>query len=250
MAMELKKNPRYALENYSYLFLEIGLVLTLFITYIALEHKTYDHQDVDEFTNIVLNATEEEELVITHRVEPVKPPPPPPAQLTPIIEIVENDRIVEETILESTETDEKEAVEATNIELDDLVELGEGEEIIEDVPFAVIEEVPIFPGCKGNKQELRKCFSEKITRHIHKKFDINLASNLNLSSGKKRIFTVFTINHKGEIQDIKVRAPHPRLEKEGFRVINSLPKFIPGKQRGIPVKVKYALPITFEVVND
>ena len=61
---------------------------------------------------------------------------------------------------------------------------------------------------------------------------------------------MFTINQKGEIEDIKVRAPHPRLEKEGFRVVNSLPKFTPGKQRGVPVKVKYAMPITFQVINE
>jgi periplasmic protein TonB len=249
MTMELKKNPRYSLENYSYLFLEIGLVLTLFIVYAILEHKTYDHRQVDHLTNIILNSTDEEELIITHRIEPAKPTPPPPVQLTQILKIVEDDRIVDEAVLESTETDESEAVEAF-LELDDIVEMGEAEEIVEDVPFAVIEEVPIFPGCQGEKEELRNCFSEKISEHIHKNFDVSLASDLNLSAGKKRIFTVFTINQKGEIKDIKVKAPHPRLEKEGFRVVNSLPKFTPGKQRGVPVKVKYAMPITFEVINE
>lgn len=192
MTMELKKNPRYSLENYSYLFLEIGLVLTLFIVHAVLEHKTYDHRQVDHLKNIVLNSTDEEELIITHRIEPAKSTPPPPVQLTPILKIVEDDRIVEEAVLESTETDESEAVEAS-LELDDIVEMGEAEEIVEDVPFAVIEEVPVFPSCQGNKEELRNCFSEKISEHIHKNFDVSLASDLNLSAGKKRIFTVFTI---------------------------------------------------------
>jgi protein TonB len=246
--MELKKNPRYSLENYSYLFFEIGLVLTLFTTFIVLEHKIYD-RPVANLSEVILNETPEEELVITHRVQPVKPPPPPPPNLTQTITIIENDISVEESVLTSTETDESEAVEAS-LELDDIVEMGEAEEIVEDVPFAVIEDVPIFPGCQGNKEELRNCFSEKISEHIHKQFKVSLASDLNLSAGKKRIFTMFTINQKGAIEDIKVKAPHPRLEKEGFRVVNSLPKFTPGKQRGVPVKVRYAVPITFQVINE
>jgi len=244
--MEIKKNPQASLENYSKQFLLLGLVLTLFSTHVALEHKTYDVKIAD-FDTVSLTADTEEELVITKRVDPVKPPPPPPPKVLEIIEVVKDDELIEETIVESTETDENDAV---IVDIDDIQEETEGEEIFEDVPFAVIENAPVFPGCeKGNKEEQRACFSKKVDRHIKKKFNSNLAGDLGLSSGKKRIFVMFTIDKHGGIVDIQARAPHPRLQKEAVRVVNTLPKMIPGKQRGMPVNVKYSLPISFMVVD-
>lgn len=246
--MEIKKKPEAQLENYSVLFLQLGLVLSLFCVYVVLEHKTYE-KTIADFDTVVLTETEDEVLVITHRTPPPVAPPPPPPPTTEIVEIVEDTKEIEETIIESTETDEEEAVEAT-IDLDDIHEAVEGEEFVEDVPFAVIEDVPVFPGCKGTKEELKACLSKKISKHVNRKFNGQLASDLGLSEGKKRIFVMFTINQHGKISEIQARAPHPRLQKEAERVVKTLPDMTPGKQRGIPVRVKYALPITFEVVND
>lgn len=246
--MEIKKKPEAQLENYSVLFLQLGLVLSLFCVYVVLEHKTYE-KTIADFDTVELTETEDEVLVITHRTPPPVAPPPPPPPTTEIVEIVEDTKEIEETIIESTETDEEEAVEAT-IDLDDIHEAVEGEEFVEDVPFAVIEDVPVFPGCKGTKEELKACLSKKISKHVNRKFNGQLASDLGLSEGKKRIFVMFTINQHGKISEIQARAPHPRLQKEAERVVKTLPDMTPGKQRGIPVRVKYALPITFEVVND
>jgi protein TonB len=246
--LQIKKYPWAKLENYSGLFLQIGLVLTLFCTLVVLEHKTYE-RIIDDFTTVSINSDEMEELVITHRVQPKYTAPPPPPQTMEILEIVDNDKDIVESVIESNETDESIAVETHDrINLDNIEEFGEGEEIIEDVPFAVIEEAPIFPGCKGTKQELRKCFSTKISNHVNSSFDANLAQNLQLSEGKKKIFVVFTINSKGNIDNIMARAPHPSLQTEAIRVIKTLPKIVPGKQRGNPVNVKYSLPITFQVI--
>ncbi|MDG1698041.1 MAG: energy transducer TonB, partial [Polaribacter sp.] len=107
--MEIKKNPKSNLENYSKIFMQIGLVLALFITYAAIEKKTYD-RNIGDLGSANMTAEMEEETVITERIEPVKPKtPPPPAPEK--IEIVEDEKEVEETIIESTETDETEAVE-------------------------------------------------------------------------------------------------------------------------------------------
>ena len=244
--MDIKKNPQARLENYSRQFLLLGLVLTLFSTHVALNHKTFE-KNIAAFDAVSLTADEEEELIITHRIQPIKPPPPPPV-MSEIIEVVKDDELVEETIIESTETDENDAIEV-NLDLDDIEEASEGEEIIEDIPFSVIENAPIFPGCKGSKEKLRICFAKKISKHIGKRFNTRLASDLGLTPGKKRIFVIFTIDKKGNISDIQARAPHPRLQKEAKRVVNTLPKMTPGKQRGIPVNVKYSLPIAFEVVS-
>jgi len=157
---------------------------------------------------------EEETIVMT----PPPPPPPPPATPPPPtpekIEVVEDDKEIEETIIESTETDEAEAVEVEEIE-----EVEEEEEVIEDVPFSIIEEVPVFPGC----------------------------DKVGYDSGKRvKIYVQFKISKTGDITNINARAPHPRLKKEAIRMANKIPKMKPGKQRGRPVGVNYTLPITLK----
>lgn len=238
--MEIKKNPKANLENYSKLFMQLGLVLALFITYVAIEKKTYDRQFGD-LGDISMNDEMDEEPPITERIEPEIPKTPPPP--TPEkIEVVDDEEEVEETIIESTETDENEAVEVEEIE-----EVEEVEEVIEDVPFTIIEDVPVFPGCKGNKAELKACFNKKMQKHFQKKFDADLPNDLGLSPGKKRIIMLFKIDKKGDIVGIRAKAPHPKLQKEAIRIIKLLPKMTPGRQRGKPVGVKYTLPMRIDV---
>ena len=235
--MEIKKNPKSNLENYSKLFMQIGLVLALFITYAAIEKKTYD-RNIGDLGSANMTADMEEETVITERIEPVKPKtPPPPAPEK--IEIVEDEKEVEETIIESTETDETEAVE--------IVEVEEVEEVIEDVSFMIIEDVPVFPGCKGNKEELKKCFSKKVQKHFSRKFDADLPNELGLSAGRKRVFIGFKIDKTGNIVNVNARAPHPKIKSEVIKVMKQLPRMKPGKQRGKPVGVKYSIPFTLIV---
>jgi len=238
--MEIKKNPKANLENYSKLFMQLGLVLALFITYVAIEKKTYDRQFGD-LGDISMNDEMDEEPPITERIEPEIPKTPPPP--TPEkIEVVDDKEEVEETIIESTETDENEAVEVEEIE-----EVEEVEEVIEDVPFTIIEDVPVFPGCKGNKTELKACFNKKMQKHFQKKFDADLPNDLGLSPGKKRIIMLFKIDKSGDIVGIRAKAPHPKLQKEVIRIIKLLPKMIPGRQRGNPVGVIYTLPLRINV---
>jgi len=88
--------------------------------------------------------------------------------------------------------------------------------------------------------------SKKISKFVQKKFNTELASDLGLS-GRQKISVIFKIDKNGNITGVRSRAPHPRLEKEAARVINSLPKMKPGKQRGKAVIVPYSLPIIFQV---
>jgi protein TonB len=235
--MKRKKNPKSNLENYSKIFMQIGLVLALFITYASIEKKTYD-RNIGVLGPANMTAEMEEETVITERIEPVKPKtPPPPAPEK--IEIVEDEKEVEETIIESTETDETEAVE--------IVEVEEVEEVIEDVSFMIIEDVPVFPGCKGNKDQLKKCFSKKVQKHFSRKFDADLPNELGLSAGRKRVFIGFKIDKTGNIVNVNARAPHPKIKSEVIKVMKQLPRMKPGKQRGKPVGVKYSIPFTLIV---
>lgn len=238
--MQIKKNPKSNLENYSKLFIQLGLVLALFITYVAIENKTYDRQFGD-LGDVNMNQEMEEETIITERIEPVKPPPPPPP--TPeIIEIVEDEKEVEETVIETTETDEKE-----KIVVEEIVEIAEEETILEDVPFTIIEDVPVFPGCKGSKQELKDCFSEKVQKHFGRKFNQDLPNELGLSSGRKRVYIGFKIDKNGNVVNIQARAPHPKIKEEVINVMKQLPKMKPGRQRGTAVGVNYSIPFTLIV---
>jgi periplasmic protein TonB len=238
--MDVKKNPKSNLENFSKIFMQIGLVLALFVTYVAIEQKTYD-KTYGDLGTVNMNAELEEEIPITERVEPVKPKTPPPP--TPEkIEVVEDEKEIEETVIESTETDETEAVE-----VEEIVEVEEAEEVVEDVSFMIIEDVPVFPGCKGNKAELKKCFSEKVQKHFSRKFDAELPNELGLSPGRKRVYIAFKIDKNGNIVNVNARAPHPKIKSEVISVMNKLPKMKPGRQRGKPVGVKYNIPFTLIV---
>ena len=116
-----------------------------------------------------------------------------------------------------------------------------------EVPFAIIEYVPEYPGCeKGNNSEKRKCMSAKIREFVQLNFNTDLAGNLGLY-GRQRINVIFKIDKKGNVVGVRSRAPHPRLEQEAIRIINMLPKMKPGRQRGKAVIVPYSLPITFQV---
>jgi protein TonB len=238
--MEAKKNPKANLEKHNKQFMLLGLALALIVIYIGIEWKTFE-RNIADLGIADIAADEEIDIPITERIQEVKPPPPPPPAPEKI-EVVEDEEDIEETILESTETDENEMVEVEEIE-----EIVEEEDVVDDVPFAIIENVPVYPGCKGSNEEKKKCMVDKITKHVNRKYNTGLAGDLGLSPGKKRVYVQFKISKTGEIVDVRARGPHARLEKEAIRVVELLPKMEPGKQRGRPVGVKYTLPITLLV---
>lgn len=112
-----------------------------------------------------------------------------------------------------------------------------------EVPFAIIDQAPIFPGCE-DAEDQKKCFMENIQKHVGKNFDTSFKDVLGLESGKTRVYVQFEIDNTGSIESIRARAPHKDLEKEAIRVISELPKMQPGKYKGKTVGTKYTLPIT------
>jgi hypothetical protein len=113
------------------------------------------------------------------------------------------------------------------------------------VPFALIEEVPTYPGCSGTNAERKKCMQEKITQHVSDNFDRKIANDVGLS-GKQTISVQFMVDKNGNTAQIISRARAPELQAEAARVVNLLPKMKPGMQRGKEVGVIYGLPIIFE----
>jgi bla regulator protein blaR1 len=117
-----------------------------------------------------------------------------------------------------------------------------------EVPFGVIEQVPVFPGCESltSNIERKDCMSKEIAMFVNKNFNTGVGKENGLV-GKQRINVIFKINQEGNIVDVRSRAPHPALEAEAVRVIKMLPKMLPGKQKGKVVTVPYSLPIIFMV---
>ncbi len=238
--MEVKKNPKADLNRNSGLYFVIGLTIVLFATWRMLEHKTYVSDE--EFVN-VLNVMDEmdEEVPITETLRTAPPPPPPAAP--DVIEVVEDIEEVEETIIESTESSQDKFVEDVVVSVDD-VDVGEEEEEIL-VPFAVIENVPVFPGCENlsSEAERKACFNQKIQEHIQKNFNYpKTALEMGISG---RVFVQFEIDGTGKVSGIRKRGPDRLLEEEAVRIIASLPQMKPGMQRGRPAKVGYSIPINF-----
>ncbi len=120
----------------------------------------------------------------------------------------------------------------------------------ESMSFQEVDELPIYPGCKDDAQQLELCFRKAMRGHIARKFDTDLASDLGLEAGKQRIFVIFQINKEGKVENIRAKAPHPVLADEGIRIVKLLPKMVPAKHKGKPVNIKYTLPIILNIEGE
>ena len=233
--MQPKKNPKADLNKDRNLYFVICLTFVTFITWQAIESKTYEKTFDYEALNV--EDDDDEDIPITEQIK-TPPPPPPPPPAPEVIEVVEDEEEVEETVIESTETDQDEII-IEEIEVED-----EFEDI--DVPFAVIEDVPIFPGCESvAKSQRRACFQEQMNKHIRKNFRYpDIAQEMGIQG---RVYVNFIIAKDGSITNIRMRGPDKNLENEAARIIGRLPKMTPGKQRGRAVRVPFSIPITFRL---
>jgi hypothetical protein len=108
------------------------------------------------------------------------------------------------------------------------------------------ERIPVFPGCENseNVNSAKNCFSKGVQMHFSKKFNADLPNQIGLSKGRKRVFIGFEIDKNGDIANIKVSAPHIRIEEEVISAMQQFPKVKPGFQSGKAVNIKYSIPFT------
>ena len=214
--MEAKKNLEVNLDRKRGLFLQIGLVIALLLVLVAFEYKSYE-KSAYNLGQLTLDDLEEEIIPITKQeVKPPPPPPPPPE----VIEIVEDEVEIENEIeIEDTESDEDEVIE---------IEEEDDEEF-----FMVVENMPEFPG--GDLGLMK--YIQKNVRYpaIAKEYNI---------TGK--VYVSFIVDTSGSVTNVKiVRGVDKNLDAEAVRVVKSLPKYKPGKQRGKAVRVMFTIPINF-----
>ena len=228
--MEIKKSERANLENKKLLFIELGLVISLLITFVAFEWSSAEQQVaiLEDTTQVV----EEEEIIpITQET----PPPPPAAPKIPIlsdqIDIVDDEIVVEDEFVSLEDNDE------IGVEIMDYVEEVQ-EEVVEEeaIPFQLVEEKPSFQG--GDANAFSKWVATKLVYpEIAKENGV-----------QGRVTLQFTVEKDGSVTKVKVlRGVDPSLDKEAVRVVSMSPKWKPGKQRDRAVPVTYTFPVIFQL---
>ena len=227
--MEIKKSPKADLENKKMMAVLIGLVMALGIMYIAFE---WSQNEITVYEEALQGPVEiDEEMVeVTFREETPPPPPPPQPEtvLSDIIDIQDNDAEVETTDFNSE--DDADA----RVEIQAPIAPPEEEEE-EQVIHIRVEKMPEFPGGQ-----------EALNRYLVRNIKYPLLAQENGIQG--RVVCQFMVNSDGSIVDISVvRGVEESLDKEAIRVIQSMPKWTPGRQGGKSVRVKYTLPIRFKL---
>ena len=227
--MEIKKSPKADLESKKLTFTLIGLVVTLFVVWRVFEYKSYDKQSIDNLQKTV-EVIEEEMVEITKQEQPKVQPPQPKPQVTQI-QVVEDDVEVEDEIDINAEVDQDEVIEEYEFTPPEIEE----EEIVEAEIFKVVEEMPEFPGG-----------SAKLMEFIQKNIKYPMMARESDIQG--RVFVNFVVEPDGSISNVAVlRGIGGGCDEEAVRVVNSMPKWKPGKQRGSAVRCAYTVPIIFKL---
>ena len=224
-----------------------GLVAALLTTLFAFSWTSYDEEVYIPDDALLLD--EEIEIEPPRTKEPPPPPPPPPP---PIIEEVPEEEIEEEDepVFESMDVEEETVIE-------------EPEPVVEEAPppppppppppetdeiFKVVEQMPRFPGCEGSgsKEEIEKCAEQKMLQFIYKNLKYPAIARENGVEGM--CVLQFVVDKAGNVTDAKiVRNIGAGCGESAMKVVNTMPQWIPGKQRGRAVKVLYTLPVRFKL---
>ncbi len=227
--MEIKKSPKADLESKKSTFILIGLVVSLFVIWRVFEYKSYDKQTFDDLQRTV-EVMEEEMVEITKQEQPKVQPPQPKPQVTQI-QVVEDDVEVEDDIDINAEVDQDEVLEEYDFTPPEIEE----EEIVEAEIFKIVEEMPEFPGGAA-----------KMMEYVQKNIKYPMMARESDIQG--RVFVNFVVEPDGSITNVTVmRGIGGGCDEEAVRVVQNMPKWKPGKQRGSAVRVNYTIPIIFKL---
>lgn len=227
--MEIKKSPRADLDGKRGTFILIGLVISLFVIWRVFEIKSYNKRTLDDLQRTV-EVIDEEMVEITKQEQPKIQPPAPKPQVTQI-EVVEDDVEVDEDIDINAEVSQEEVIEQYEYRPPEIEE----EEIVEAEVFMVVEEMPEFPGGVGKLME----FIQSNIKYPMMARESNIQGT---------VFVNFVVEPDGSISKINVlRGIGGGCDEEAVRVVESMPKWKPGKQRGTPVRVSFTARIVFKL---
>ncbi|MEM1320202.1 MAG: energy transducer TonB [Bacteroidota bacterium] len=248
------KYPEVDAFRLSGTFLNVGLLCALGVTILAFGWTSYE--DAVVIPDDALEMDEDIEIEPPRTAEPPPPPPPPPP---PVIEEVPEEEIEEE--------EEPEFVDQS-VEEETVVEAPPEPEPVKEAPpppppppppepeveeiFQVVEEMPRFPGCENesDKAKRKQCASKKMLEFIYKNIKYPPIARENGVEGT--VVIRFVVDKDGSVQEPTIlRDIGAQCGQEAMRVVkmmNSMPqKWVPGKQRGKPVKVYFNLPVKFRL---
>ncbi|MFP4064164.1 MAG: energy transducer TonB [Bacteroidales bacterium] len=224
--MEAKKSPKADLESKKRIFLQIGIAIALGAALVAFEWKNYERPEV-QLGTLEVDFIEEEDIPIT-RQEP--PPPPPPPEPSQELVIVDDDVELEEEF-----TVDMDADVFTEVQEFTPIEFEEEEEEEEDVIFTVVEDQPQFPG----GEEARQRFLEENLRYPQMAREAGIQGT---------VFVTFVVETDGSVTDVQVlRGIGGGCDREAVRVVEMMPRWEPGRQRGQAVRVQFNMPIRFRL---
>ncbi|HJH60841.1 MAG TPA: energy transducer TonB [Bacteroidetes bacterium] len=227
--MEVKKSPKADLDSKRLTFALIGLVVSLFIVWRVFEIKSYDKRTLENLQRTV-EIIEEEMVEITKQEAP-KPQPPAPKPQATQIQVVEDDVEVEDEIDINAEVSQEEIIEEYVYEAPEIEE----EEIVEAEIFTVVEQMPEFPGGAA-----------EMTRFIQKNIKYPMMARESDIQG--RVYINFVVEPDGSVSNVTVmRGIGGGCDEEAVRIVNMMPKWNPGKQRGVAVRCSFTVPIVFRL---
>jgi protein TonB len=199
------------------------VVVTAF-TLVSFEYKS-PIPKAAQLNSMFQNLEDEEIVDLNINTPPPPPPPPPPPSIVQEIEVTKEEVKVDENI-QIIDSDQTDIV---------IIDVPKVEAPVVDEIFDVVEDDPSFPGG-----------IEELYRYLGKEIQYPAMARDNGIQGK--VFVQFVVSKDGSIRDVVVlKKVHPALDKEAVRVVEKMPKWSPGKQRGKPVSCRYTLPINFKI---
>ena len=228
--MEAKKTPRADLDNRRGMFLEIGLVVILAAALVAFNIRSYD-KEVKEVSTRTADMEIDADIIQTQEEETPPPPPEEPEVVATDLKVVENDAQIENEVGIINAEDNANKAQEEFVKVEVTEEVQEEEEEV----FLVVEEDPEFP---GGLEALSHFIADNI------KYP-QLAKENNITG---KVYVSFVVEKDGRVGQVKIlRDIGGGCGNEAVRVVKSMPKWKPGKQRGKPVRTQFNLPVSFDL---
>lgn len=238
--MEIKKSAKADLENKRSLFLQLGFVVAIGLSLFAFEYDFGEKQEYQNFAaktvvaeEEIVPQTQQEQQVQQQQIEVA-----PQQIMSDVLKIVRNEvKVSDEINLNMEDTKEAAPISIPTTTTTTTIVAKQEEPIEEEEIFFIAEDMPMFNG-----KDASDGFREYVAKNL-KYPDIAAENGI-----QGTVYIQFVVEPSGSVSNVKVlRGVDPALDKEAVRIVQSSPKWTPGKQRGKPVRVSFTFPITFKL---
>ncbi len=230
-----------------------GLMVSVALCLAAMNWTSYEKKIIVDIND--LKVTEEVEVAVPRTNEPPPPPPPPVIQEVPNTELItedqpvfENQEVTMETKVEAPIFNEK------KVAFTPPPPPPPPPSAVEEEIFKVVEQMPRFPGCESKSTDAEKsdCSKAKLLEYIYNNLKYPAIARENGIEGQ--VVIQFVVERDGSISDVNIiRDIGGGCGDSAGNVVKGMNnmggKWIPGKQRGRPVRVLFTLPVKFMIAS-